>query len=312
MKISNKFELSPKQLLIVWYAVAFIAISVIAYFAYLIGTLQQKNLLLQEDLRLLQIGQAETAKKLSDTIAIIDKNLNLTKSEQEELRGKLAQEQERVAAQQRHLDEVAGTVGTLEKLTYTDEELLQKYSKVFFLNEHFIPANLSKIPAGLVHSSKNDIQIHSTVLKYLENMLRDNNDPDFDLQVISAYRSFDTQQNLKNQYTVTYGAGTANQFSADQGYSEHQLGTTVDFTTIRTGTDLSAFEETSDYQWLTQNAHRYGFTLSYPEGNDYYISEPWHWRFVGVALATKLYNEGKHFYDLEQREIDQFLVNIFD
>ena len=40
--------------------------------------------------------------------------------------------------------------------------------------------------------------------------------------------------------------------------------------------------------------------------------EPWHWRFVGVALATRLHNENKSFYDLTQREIDAYLVSIFD
>ncbi|MEK7495870.1 MAG: D-alanyl-D-alanine carboxypeptidase family protein, partial [Patescibacteria group bacterium] len=64
--------------------------------------------------------------------------------------------------------------------------------------------------------------------------------------------------------------------------------------------------------WLTENAYKYGFILSYPKQNTYYRFEPWHWRFVGVALATKLHDGNKYFYDLSQREIDQYLVSIFD
>ena len=132
------------------------------------------------------------------------------------------------------------------------------------------------------------------------------------LYVKSAYRSFDEQKSVKSLYTVVYGKGSANQFSADQGYSEHQLGTTADFTTIGVNGSLSGFEKTVAYLWMQFNAYKYGFILSYPENNSYYIFEPWHWRYVGIALATRLHEEHKNFYDLDQREIDKYLPNIFD
>jgi D-alanyl-D-alanine carboxypeptidase len=111
---------------------------------------------------------------------------------------------------------------------------------------------------------------------------------------------------------VTYGAGTANQFSADQGYSEHQLGTTVDFTTSSVGATFSGFEDTESYRWLRDEAHRYGFVLSYPPNNSYYQFEPWHWRFVGVDLAQDLHQDDTYFYDLDQREINEYLITLFD
>ncbi len=133
-----------------------------------------------------------------------------------------------------------------------------------------------------------------------------------EIYVYSGYRPFEEQAALKGQYAVTYGEGTANQFSADQGYSEHQLGTTVDLITPGIGGTLQGFDGTEAYAWLKDNAHRYGFTLSYPKENGYYIFEPWHWRFVGIGLAADLYNSGRNFYDLEQREIDEYLVDIFE
>ena len=114
------------------------------------------------------------------------------------------------------------------------------------------------------------------------------------IYIASAYRSFNEQEALKQEYKVVYGAGTANQFSADQGYSEHQLGTTVDLTTTGLGGQLD------------------GFVLSYPKGNQFYVYEPWHWRFVGIKLATDLHSKNKNFYDLDQRDIDEYLVSIFD
>lgn len=279
---------------------------------YELYVLNVKTSEMSQEIDNLKTDQAATAKSLSDTVAILNQNLSLTKEEQEKLRDVLSFEQQRLEAQGQRINSISGTVGTLEKLTYTDEELLKKYSKIYFLNEHYVPSKLSRIDPRYTYQGKDDMQVHASVLPFLEALLKANTDPDFDLRVSSAYRSFGTQSSLKSSYTVTYGAGTANQFSADQGYSEHQLGTTVDFTTVRTGGDLNSFDGTSDYQWLLQNAHKYGFTLSYPQNNSYYQFEPWHWRFVGVKLATKLHNEGKHFYDLDQREIDAYLVSIFD
>ena len=154
--------------------------------------------------------------------------------------------------------------------------------------------------------------MHGGIEPFLKILLDVATSSNVDIRIISAYRSFGTQSELKSSYTVVYGAGTANKFSADQGYSEHQLGTTVDFTTAKLGANFSAFEKTQTFQWLAAEAYKYGFILSYPKNNAYYRFEPWHWRFVGRSLAEKLHNEGKFFYDLEQREIDKYLVSIFD
>ena len=142
--------------------------------------------------------------------------------------------------------------------------------------------------------------------------MMDEANEDGNLLVASAFRSFGTQTVLKNTYTVTYGAGSANQFSADQGYSEHQLGTTVDFTTKALSGNLNGFQNTPEYKWLQDNAHKYGFVLSYPEGNTYYKYEPWHWRFVGIDLATDLHEDEKNFYDEDQRVIDSYLGVMFE
>ncbi|MEI6842937.1 MAG: M15 family metallopeptidase [bacterium] len=204
------------------------------------------------------------------------------------------------------------TLGILDKLSKTDRELLQKYSKVYFLSENYVPSSLSNIDQTFLFRKNKPEQIHTNVKPYLENLLRTANAEGVYFSVLSAYRSFGTQANLKATYKVIYGSGTANKFSADQGYSEHQLGSALDFTATSTGEALTGFEKTKGYEWLMQNAYKFGFILSYPKGNKYYIYEPWHWRFVGVELATKLHNENKYFYDLDQREINTYLVKIFD
>lgn len=270
---------------------------------------------LAREIARLELEQQEISARLADALGALGKNLDLTKSQQEALRSDLLNEKKKADVIEEQLGKVSGTVSTLEKLSKTDEELLQKYSKVYFLNEHYIPARLSRILPAYGYDTKTpkrELQIHTSVLPYLKAMMdAADKAAGEDLLAASAYRSFDTQGVLKSHYTVVYGSG-ANTFSADQGYSEHQLGTTVDFTTTALGTDSDGFASTKTYAWLTAHAHEYGFTLSYPQSNAYYKFEPWHWRFVGKELAAKLYADGKHFYDLDQRTIDAYLVNIFD
>lgn len=255
----------------------------------------------------LTVHVAALESTLSSTTLELQAGLSSTQSSFSE---RLAQER---AAIEDKVGDISSTVGTLEKLSKTDPELLQKYSKIFFLNENYAPERVEQIPQKYVYSETRAETILAQVEPFLEDMLSDAKREGVELYVASAYRSFDEQRALKGIYTVTYGAGTANQFSADQGYSEHQLGTAVDLITTGLGGQLTdAFANTEAYQWLLDNAYKYGFTLSYPQGNAYYIYEPWHWRFVGVELATYLHKKNKHFYDLDQRDIDTYLANIFD
>jgi D-alanyl-D-alanine carboxypeptidase len=210
------------------------------------------------------------------------------------------------------ISSISGTVSGLDKLSKTDPQLLQKYSKVYFLNENYVPASLSDIGQQFVFEKAKTLQIHTNVKTFLERMLAAAQQDGAPLSVISAYRSFGAQAGLKTSYKFTYGAGTANSFSADQGYSEHQLGTAVDLTTPDLGTAFSGFDKTAAYTWLKNHAQDYGFIISYPKENTYYTFEPWHWRFVGVSLAQTLHGENRYFYDMDQREINAFLVHLFD
>ncbi len=245
-------------------------------------------------------------------LASIEEVQGLFGSELDTERARLAALQERLSGFQQEVGVISNNVSTLDKLTRIDEELLQKYSRVFFLNEHYVPSDVVEIPKELRYSEQRSQTIHAQVYPHLEQMLKAAAQNQIQLYVFSAYRPFDEQKALNNQYTVTYGAGTANQFSADQGYSEHQLGTAIDLISPGMNGSLNGFEKTPGYQWMLNNAHRYGFVLSYPKGNQYYVFEPWHWRFVGVQLATYLHDTGKNFYDMDQREIDKYLVNIFE
>jgi LAS superfamily LD-carboxypeptidase LdcB len=236
---------------------------------------------------------------LSNTLSSAQQNINDVKTQ--------------VGGVEQTVGSISGTVGTLQKLSQIDPELLKKYSKVFFMNENYVPAHLANISDNYLYSSLRSEQFLSEALPFLNSLFDSAKSQGIILYAKSAYRSFAEQQTLKSLYTVIYGAGTANSFSADQGYSEHQLGTTLDFITTGLGGQLgNGFDSTEAYKWLIDNAYRFGFELSYPKGNSYYVYEPWHWRFVGVKLATFLHDNKLNFYGVDQREIDAYLANIFD
>lgn len=116
--------------------------------------------------------------------------------------------------------------------------------------------------------------------------------------ILSAYRDYNMQAASYAKWQREQPA-RADIISARPGSSEHQLGTTVDFGSPElswmVGPNIQfhqQFVNTSEGQWLAANAHRFGFTLSYPQGSfeiTGYEYEPWHFRYVGIQNATNLY-----------------------
>ncbi len=264
-----------------------------------------------KELKATKNNLASTTAEFENKVKQLETNLSQAKNENTILTNSLVAEQDKNNLFEGQISLIQGAVNILEKLRKTDEELLQKYSKVYFLNENYVPSNLAEIDLKYLYNKSQLFQIHANVQPYLYNLFENASSSGMSMEIISAYRSFGAQTSLKLNYKMTYGSG-ANKFSADQGYSEHQLGTTIDITTPDIGASFTKFEITTAYKWLTENAYKYGFILSYPKQNTYYRFEPWHWRFVGVALATKLRDSDKYFYNLDQREIDSYLVSIFD
>ncbi|MCK5285983.1 MAG: M15 family metallopeptidase [Candidatus Pacebacteria bacterium] len=274
-----------------------------------LGLLNEKIDLITSDLTYLEENTAASTTELRKSITQTHSDLSLAINDEKKNVGEI---EELLGVYKEENEKISGTVTTLEKLSKIDPEILQKYSKVFFLSEHYAPARLAEIPDTYEYHEDKFSKLDSQVYPYLENMLKSALADNLGIYVYSAYRSYEEQNALKSLYTVIYGAGTANQFSADQGYSEHQLGTAVDLITTGIGGTLEGFENTEAYLWLLNNAYKFGFTLSYPKYNDFYVYEPWHWRFVGVKLATHLHDTQQNFYDLDQREIDEYLINLFE
>jgi len=132
--------------------------------------------------------------------------------------------------------------------------------------------------------------IEDYVMDAYLNMLEDAKKDGLSLKITSGYRSYSVQEELYNNYANRDGKEAADTYSARAGYSEHQSGLCFDLN----GTNRN-FIETKEGKWLNDNCYKYGFTLRFPDGkSDYtgYMYEGWHFRYVGVDLATILYNNG--------------------
>ena len=112
----------------------------------------------------------------------------------------------------------------------------------------------------------------------------------------SGFRSHKTQKALYNRTKDTRGLAVAEKLTARAGHSEHQLGLAADFSVRGQGCVIMAcFGKTKGGIWLANNAHEYGFVLRYPKGLKDVVGfqyEPWHFRYVGIELATEMKTKG--------------------
>lgn len=111
-----------------------------------------------------------------------------------------------------------------------------------------------------------------------------------ELYISSGFRSYSLQKSLYERYCARDGKAAADRYSARPGNSEHQTGYAIDLNTI-----TYSFANTTEGKWVAANCYKYGFILRYPEDKESitgYRYEPWHIRYVGIALATDIYNSG--------------------
>jgi len=124
-------------------------------------------------------------------------------------------------------------------------------------------------------------------------------------QTSSSFRSYNNQVATYNYWVQMSGSiAGADTGSARPGYSEHQTGYAAD---LSVGScSLDCFGGTAQYQWLVAHAAEYGFIERYPSGYDAitgYRPEPWHWRYVGTAIAQAMKASGvktlEQYYGVE-------------
>jgi len=192
------------------------------------------------------------------------------------------------------------------KVISDGNDLLALVTKETTLKSSYAPTDLTRIPEYMYPAR--ELWLREEAFQQLEKLWQAAADDGVTLTIISAYRSYDYQQALFQNYANSYGEEAANRFSARPGQSEHQLGTTVDFG--GTAVDLkAAYADTDQGRWLAENAYKYGFAMSYPEGKEEitgYIFEPWHYRYIGPEAAFEWYAAGLSLKEFLQQKFQAF------
>lgn len=125
-----------------------------------------------------------------------------------------------------------------------------------------------------------------------EKMSEDASKENLNIIAMSTYRSYNYQKKLYNKYVSIDGEKTADTYSARAGHSEHQTGLAVDV--YNKILPYTSFEQTKEFTWMQNNAHKYGFILRYPKEKEKqtgYAYESWHYRYVGVKIATYIHKK---------------------
>ena len=198
----------------------------------------------------------------------------------------------------------------LDLPAYTDtkevtnpNDLLVLVNKFNYLPSDYKPNDLGYLPGAY----GNNVPMREIIIepfKKLQEAAKE--EIGINLMPTTAYRDYNFQKTLYNNYVASDGVKAADTYSARPGYSEHQAGLSIDLRNTALSSDIRLTDE--DYDWLSNNAYRFGFIIRFPEDKTNitgYQFENWHIRYVGEENAKIIYEN-----DLTLEEyIDLYITN---
>lgn len=176
-------------------------------------------------------------------------------------------------------------------------------NKHYYLDKNYTPNNLisiSKYDVDYIHRENENMLLDAKALSSYKKLYEEAAKEGLTLTIFSAYRTYEKQEYL--YYNV---CEENDLFSAKPGHSEHQTGLAIDVSTRNYGL-IQDFSNSKEYKWLKENSYKYGFIERYPKDKEtvtLYSYEPWHYRYVGIDLATYIYN---HNITLEEYIIKNY------
>lgn len=176
-------------------------------------------------------------------------------------------------------------------------------NKFYSLSKDYVPNNLETIDSNFSSGNK---QMVKEAKEAFEQMAKDAKTEGYNIRAVSTYRSYQYQENLYSNYVKADGTEKADTYSARAGSSEHQTGLAVDVDNITLS--YTSFGKTKEYEWMQQNAYKYGFILRYTKEAEFitgYKEEPWHYRYVGIEIATYIQNNPMTYEEYFVRFLDK-------
>ena len=186
----------------------------------------------------------------------------------------------------------------MDKENYEDPIVVKKFSTDMLVNKHrsltkdFEPEDLVSIDEKY---AVDDTQAGSRIaVNAFIQMYKAAKKEGYGLVINSSYRSYEDQEETCDTYRELYGENYVKNYVAMPGFSEHQTGLSFDIGS----TDTNVFADSDEYEWVQENAHKYGFIQRFPtkyESITGFRAEPWHYRYVGKKIATYIYENDISF-----------------
>lgn len=175
------------------------------------------------------------------------------------------------------------SLGAEVKVTVKKSDGIQQIDGITYVNGILIANKTYALP-----SSYNPGGLTNDTYNAFTQLSADAANAGLNIYLSSGFRSYETQNQIYNNYVWNYGQDTADTFSARPGHSEHQTGLAIDVNTID-----DSFAGTPEAIWLEEHCYEYGFIIRYPKGKDSitgYKYEPWHIRYVGKDVAQAVHD----------------------
>ena len=169
---------------------------------------------------------------------------------------------------------------TATDLTNYNEMLVNKYH---LLNKDFQANDIVNVSSTYGYANNS---LNKEAYEAFKQLANDAKKEGHTIVILSSYRTYEYQEKLWNR-------DKDDDYVARPGSSEHITGLAIDVSDFNDKND--SFKDTESYTWMVNNAHKYGYILRYPENKENitgYSYEAWHYRYLGIDLATKVYNEG--------------------
>lgn len=136
----------------------------------------------------------------------------------------------------------------------------------------------------------NDVMARGSAASALNQMLKDFSEETGheDIRIDNAYRSVAEQQSIYDNAEDTSNV-------SEPGGSDYHTGYSIDLNVVNEDGESLDFDGKGDYEWFEKNGHKYGFILRCPEGKENLTGQgyrPWHFRYVGKAHASYIYEKG--------------------
>lgn len=191
-----------------------------------------------------------------------------------------------------------------------DPMLFKLIDKKHSLPADYAPQDLIELSSQGIKISKQELYLRKILIDDLKKMISDAKKEGIELIPASCYRSYATQKRIYQWEVDTYGQEQADRESARPGTSQHQSGLAIDFYPID-----SSMADLPAGKWLASNAYKYGFTISYPQGQEEltgYMYEPWHYRYIspqGANLQKKYFIHQQLLLEFLDKHMQDILKN---